>query len=175
MSKQIRKFDAVVLGSGQGGNPLARKLADIGEHVAMIESDHLGGTCINTGCTPTKTMVASAQVAHYARNATRWGVRANDVGIDLPSIVRRKSEVVMRFRTGWEKSFDSNDQVTLYRKRGRFVGPKQIQVGDEVIEGHRIFIDTGSKPTIPAIEGLSSVPYLTNVSLLELEDLPAHL
>lgn len=175
MSKQIRKFDAVVLGSGQGGNPLARKLAEIGEHVALIESDHLGGTCINTGCTPTKTMVASAQVAHYARNAARWGVRANDVGIDLPSIVHRKNEVVMRFRTGWQTSFDSNDHVTLYRKRGRFVGPKQIQAGDEIIEGNRIFIDTGSRPTIPGIDGLSAVPYLTNVSLLDLEDLPAHL
>jgi pyruvate/2-oxoglutarate dehydrogenase complex dihydrolipoamide dehydrogenase (E3) component len=175
MSKEIRKYDAVVLGSGQGGNPLVRKLAEIGEHVALIESDHLGGTCINTGCTPTKTMVASAQVAHYARNAARWGVRANEVGIDFPSVVRRKNEIVAKYRGGWEKRFDSSDHVTLYRKRGRFIGPKQIQAGDEVIEGNRIFIDTGSRPTIPAIDGLTGVPYLTNVSLLELEDLPAHL
>src|SRR5947209_2331644 len=95
-------YDAIVIGSGQGGNPLARAIAGRGEKVALLESGPLGGTCINTGCTPTKTMVASAQVAHYARNAARWGVNARNVTVDLPVVLRRKDEVVARFRSGWE-------------------------------------------------------------------------
>src|SRR5262250_141450 len=97
------KFDAIVIGSGQGGNPLAHKLADLGWQVALIERAQLGGTCINTGCTPTKTMVASAQVAHYARNATRWGVRTTGVTVDLPAIVARKDRIVQRFRAGHQR------------------------------------------------------------------------
>jgi pyruvate/2-oxoglutarate dehydrogenase complex dihydrolipoamide dehydrogenase (E3) component len=175
MGSEIRSYDAIVIGSGQGGNPLARQLAERGERVALIESGNLGGTCINTGCTPTKAMVASAQVAHYAKNAARWGVRADNVGIDLPAIVHRKNEIVNRFRSGWQKSFDSNEHVTLYRNRARFLAPKQIDTGDEVIEATRIFIDTGAAPAIPRIDGLNSVRYLTNVSLLDLEELPRHL
>ncbi len=175
MSKQIQRYDAVVLGSGQGGNPLVQKLAEQGERVALIESDQLGGTCINTGCTPTKAMIASAQVAHYARNAARWGVRADNIGVDLPAILRRKKEIVESFRSGWQKKFDGNQDVKLYRTRARFIGTRQLQAGDDTIEGERIFIDTGAKPTIPKIDGVDSVPYLTNDSLLELEDLPTHL
>ena len=175
MPKQIHKYDAVVLGSGQGGNPLAQKLAEDGQHVALIESDLLGGTCINTGCTPTKAMVASAQVAHYVRNAARWGIRAGNIGIDLPAVLRRKNEIVQSFRSGWEKKFQGNDRLRLYRARARFIGPSQIQAGEDIIESEQIFIDTGAKPAIPHIEGLDSAPYLTNVSLLDLEDLPAHL
>jgi pyruvate/2-oxoglutarate dehydrogenase complex dihydrolipoamide dehydrogenase (E3) component len=175
MSKETHNYDAVILGSGQGGNPLAQKLADQGERVALIESDHLGGTCINTGCTPTKAMVASAQVAHYARNAARWGVLAGNIGVDLPAILRRKNEIVGSFRSGWQKKFDANDHLKLYRARARFIGSRQIQAGDDVIEANRIFIDTGTKPSIPRIDGIEDVPYLTNVSLLDLEDLPAHL
>ncbi|HSU57668.1 MAG TPA: mercuric reductase [Bryobacteraceae bacterium] len=175
MPREIQSYDAIVIGSGQGGNPLARQLAERGERVALIEPDHLGGTCINTGCTPTKAMVASAQIAHYARNAQRWGVRAAQVSVDLPAVVRRKSEIVTSFRSGWQKKFDSNSHITLYRERARFTGPKQIQAGNEVLEGKRIFIDTGSTAAIPEVDGLDSTPYLTNVSLLDLEDLPAHL
>src|SRR5438270_1189681 len=97
------KYDAIIIGSGQGGNPLAQRLASRGKMVALIESDHLGGTCINTGCTPTKAMVASAQIAHYVRNASRWGVHANDIGVDLPAILERKNEIVASFRSGWKK------------------------------------------------------------------------
>src|SRR5258706_9254397 len=91
--KEFMKFDAIVIGSGQGGNPLCHRLADNGSNVALVERSHLGGTCINSGCTPTKTMVASAQVAHYARNAARWGVHASDVDLDLPAILERKNKV----------------------------------------------------------------------------------
>ena len=98
------KYDAMVIGSGQAGNPLCHKLADHGWAVALIEKAHLGGTCINTGCTPTKTMIASAQVAHYARNAERWGVRATQVSVDWPVIVGRKNKIVETFRAGQQRN-----------------------------------------------------------------------
>ena len=100
------KYDAIVIGSGQAGNPLCQDLADQGWQVALVEKDHLGGTCINTGCTPTKTMVASAQVAHYARHADRWGVRTGAVSVDLRRIVARKNEIVQRFRAGHQGHID---------------------------------------------------------------------
>ncbi len=175
MTQQTVKYDAIVIGSGQGGNPLAVQIAKRGERVALIESDQLGGTCINTGCTPTKTMVASAQVAHYARTATRWGVHAGEVRVDLPAVWKRKNEIVEGFRSGWETTFRKQENLQLYRVRARFVGPRRIEAGSEVLEGTRIFIDTGTRPTVPLIEGLDRVPYLTNVSLLELQKLPEHL
>src|SRR6266536_5451004 len=105
----MTKYDAIVIGSGQGGNPLAHGLADLGWQVALIEQAQLGGTCINTGCTPTKTMVHSAQVAHYARNAARWGVRAGEVSVDLGQIVDRKERVVQQFRAGQQRQVDSRE------------------------------------------------------------------
>src|SRR5229473_964580 len=122
------KFDAIVIGSGQGGNPLSHKLTDHGWKVALIEKAHLGGTCINTGCTPTKTMVASAQVAHYARNASRWGVHARDVRVDLPAILERKNKVVASFRSGQERRVEERKTLRLYRGHARFVSPNQLQV-----------------------------------------------
>jgi pyruvate/2-oxoglutarate dehydrogenase complex dihydrolipoamide dehydrogenase (E3) component len=175
MTGQVAKYDSIVIGSGQGGNPLAQQLGARGEKVALIESRHLGGTCVNVGCTPTKTMVASAQVAHYARNASRWGVRASNVSVDLPAILKRKDDVVMSFRSGWEKRFANQPNVHLYREKARFVGPKRVQVGKDVVEASRIFLNTGASPTIPRIAGLDAVPYLTNETLLELGELPEHL
>src|SRR5271169_2414070 len=107
------QFDAIIIGSGQGANPLSYALADRGWKVALIEKAQLGGTCINTGCTPTKTMVASAQVAHYARNAARWGVRARDVGVDLAAIVARKNKVVESARAGLQRRVDQRPNLTL--------------------------------------------------------------
>src|ERR1700751_6243805 len=100
------RYDAVIIGSGQAGNPLSNALAEHGWTVALIEKSHLGGTCINTGCTPTKTMVASAQIAYYSRNAARWGVQTSDVRVDMQTVLRRKNDVVKRFRSGWENSVD---------------------------------------------------------------------
>jgi pyruvate/2-oxoglutarate dehydrogenase complex dihydrolipoamide dehydrogenase (E3) component len=122
-----------------------------------------------------KLWLRARQVAHYVRNAARWGVQAGNVGVDLPAILQRKNEIVESFRSGWQKKFDGNGNVKLYRARARFVGLRRIQAGNDIMEADRIFIDTGAKPTIPKIDGLESVPYLTNASLLELEDLPAHL
>ncbi len=175
MSEKIEHFDAVIIGSGQGGNPLGQQLAKRGEKVALIERRYLGGTCVNTGCTPTKTMIASALVAHYARDGSRWGVHASDVQVDLPAILRRKDEIVLGSRSGWEKKVDGEGEPRLYREDGVFTSPKQLQAGDSVVEGKRIFIDTGARAALPVISGLEKVPYLTNESILELQDIPRQL
>ena len=169
------KFDAIVIGAGQAAKPLSFALADRGEKVVFVERAELGGTCINTGCTPTKTMIASAQVAHYARDAARWGVRATGVAVDLPAIVARKNKVVQGFRDSIQKGVDSRPNIRLVRGHARFIGTRQIQVGNETFESEKIFIDTGTRPLIPKIPGIDSVPFLTNVSIMELQELPRHL
>ncbi len=169
------KYDAIIVGSGQGGNPLAHRLADLGWSVALIEKKYLGGTCINVGCTPTKTMVHRAQVAHYARNAARWGVNAPNVSVDLAKIVAQKDEVVLSFRSGQQKQVDRRPNLRLYRGHARFAGPHQLKVADDLLESEKIFIDTGGRPNIPQISGLDGVPYLTNESILQLTTLPEHL
>jgi pyruvate/2-oxoglutarate dehydrogenase complex dihydrolipoamide dehydrogenase (E3) component len=169
------RYDAIVLGSGQAGNPLAHKLADHGWGVALVEREHLGGTCVNTGCTPTKTMIASAQVAHYARHAARWGVRTGEVSVDLPRVVTRKDQVVLQWRSGLERKVQQRPSLHLYRGHGRFLDPHRVRVGDLVLESERIFIDTGAQPSIPRIQGLDQAGYLTNVSIMQVTDLPEHL
>jgi pyruvate/2-oxoglutarate dehydrogenase complex dihydrolipoamide dehydrogenase (E3) component len=168
-------FDAVILGSGQAGSPLAHKLADHGWTVALVEKEHLGGTCVNTGCTPTKTMVASAQVAHYVRNAGRWGVQAGTVGVDLGRIVARKNQVVEQFRAGHERNVARRPSLHLFRGQARFVGPRQVEVNGQTLEGERVFINVGTRPEIPRLEGLDRVEYLTNASLMRLTEVPRHL
>jgi pyruvate/2-oxoglutarate dehydrogenase complex dihydrolipoamide dehydrogenase (E3) component len=169
------KYDAIIIGSGQGGNPLAHRLADLGWSVALIEEKDLGGTCINVGCTPTKTMVHRAQVAYYARNAARWGVNASNVSVDLAKIVAQKDEVVLSFRSGQQKQIDKRPKLRLYRGHGRFVAAHQLQVGADSLESEKIFIDTGARPSIPFIPGLETVPYLTNESVMRLTTVPEHL
>lgn len=175
MPNSARHYDAIILGSGQGGNPLAQKLAADGQHVAMIESRHLGGTCINTGCTPTKTMVASSQVAHYARHAERWGVHSGPVTVDLAAVVERKRKIVEEFRGGWESKMAKQSTLDLHRGFGKFVGLRQIEVNGEVLEAQRVFIDTGTSSIVPKISGIESVPHLDNETLMELTVLPKHL
>src|SRR2546421_4481188 len=169
------KYDTIIIGSGQAGNPLAYRMADLGWSVALVEKKHLGGTCINTGCTPTKTMVHRAQVAHYARNAVRWGVNASNVSVDLLKIVAQKDEVVLSFRGGQQKQVDNRSNLRLHRGHARFVGPHQLQLDGELLESEKIFINTSGCPSIPAIPGLESVPYLTNETVMQLTDLPEHL
>jgi pyruvate/2-oxoglutarate dehydrogenase complex dihydrolipoamide dehydrogenase (E3) component len=168
-------YDAIVIGSGQSGSPLANDLADRGWSVALIERRYLGGTCINTGCTPTKTMVHRAQVAYYARHAQRWGVIARDVHVDLPAIVAQKDKVVGSFRGGKEKQVAQRPKLRLYRAQARFVAPHQVAVAGETLESERIFIDTGGRPLIPDIPGLAGSGYLTNESIMTLTSLPDHL
>jgi pyruvate/2-oxoglutarate dehydrogenase complex dihydrolipoamide dehydrogenase (E3) component len=169
------KFDAIIIGSGQAGNPLSSALTERGWTVALIEKSYLGGTCINTGCTPTKTMIASAQVAHYARMGKKWGVNASGVSVDLPAIVARKNAVVRYFRDGQQHRVDKHPKLRLYRGVARFLSPKQVQVGDEILESDKIFIDTGTRPVPPRIPGIDSTGYLTNESLMELLEVPEHL
>jgi pyruvate/2-oxoglutarate dehydrogenase complex dihydrolipoamide dehydrogenase (E3) component len=168
-------YDAIVIGSGQAGNPLSQKLADRGWTVALIEQDHLGGTCINTGCTPTKTMVASAQVAHYARHAAQWGVRTGEVSVDLGKVVARKDKVVGQWRDSLERKVQQRPNLHLHRGHARFLDPHRLKVGDQEVEGKRIFINTGTRVVVPSLDGLDSVPYLTNASIMELREVPEHL
>ena len=169
------KFDAIVIGSGQAGKPLSFALADFGWKVALIERAELGGTCVNTGCTPTKTMVASAQVAHYARDAARWGVRTSGVAVDLPAVVARKNQVVQSARTGIQKRIDARPNIKLVRGPAKFIAPHQVQVGAEVFESEKIFINSGTRPAVPRIPGLDTVPFLTNATIMELQAVPEHL
>ncbi len=168
-------YDAIVIGSGQAGNPLSQRLADKGWTVALIEKGHLGGTCINTGCSPTKTMVHRAQVAHYARNGAKWGVRVSDVSVDLEKVVAQKNQIVESFRAGQQRHVDGRPNLHLHRGQAHFTGPHQLTVAGEVLESERIFINTGTRPAIPGIEGLEGAGYLTNASIMELTDLPGHL
>jgi pyruvate/2-oxoglutarate dehydrogenase complex dihydrolipoamide dehydrogenase (E3) component len=169
------QFDAIVVGSGQGGNPLAYRLADHGWSVALIEERELGGTCINVGCTPTKVMVHRAQVAHYARQAARWGVIARDVSVDLPKVVEQKRKVVMSFRGGQQKHVDERPKLKLFRGHARFIRPNELQVNDETLKSDRIFLDVGTRPAVPLIAGLDSVGYLNNETIMELSAVPEHL
>src|SRR5437773_945025 len=148
----MTRYDALVIGSGQAGSPLCFKLADHGWTVALIEQEHLGGTCVNTGCTPTKTLVASAQVAHYARHAERWAVNAGKVTVDFPGVIARKERVVGQWRAGLERQVQTRERVHLYRGQARFTGPHRVAVGAEVLESDRIFINTGGRPVVPALE-----------------------
>jgi pyruvate/2-oxoglutarate dehydrogenase complex dihydrolipoamide dehydrogenase (E3) component len=169
------KYDAIVIGSGQAGAPLSFRLADIGWQVALIEKGHLGGTCINTGCTPTKTMVHRAQVAYYARHAARWGVRASGVSADLQAIVAQKNNVVHRFREGREKQVKRRANLHLHTGHAQFVDAHQIRVGETLLEFEKIFINTGGVARIPLIPGLDAIQYLTNENIMDLTVLPEHL
>lgn len=169
------KYDAIIVGSGQAGNPLAFRLADLGWSVALVEEKDLGGTCINVGCTPTKTMVHRAQVAHYARNAARWGVNTSGVKVDLAKIVAQKDEVVLSFRGGQQRRVDERKNIRVYRNRARFVALHRLEAGGEIIESEKIFINTGGRASIPAIAGLREALFLTNESIMQLTTIPEHL
>jgi len=169
------KYNAIIIGSGQGGNPLSYRLAELGWQVALIEKANVGGTCINTGCTPTKTMVHRAQITHYARNASRWGVRAENVAPDLPAIVAQKDKTVAGFREGIQKKIGLHPNIKFYQGQARFTNAHQVQVGEILLESDKIFINTGGRPTIPDIPGLDRGRVLTNESMMELTEVPEHL
>ena len=169
------KYDAIILGTGQAGLPLAYALAGRGSTVAIVEKGNIGGTCINTGCTPTKTMVARAQVAHYARNAERWGVSTTGMRVNLDTIVAQKNKVVENARNSQTKRIGEFPSLRLYRGIAEFAGPHQVKVGAELLESDQIFINTGARPSIPEIPGLADSGYLTNETVMELTTVPEHL
>ena len=172
-------YDAVVIGAGQGGGPLATAFAEAGRKTALIERGHVGGTCINVGCTPTKTMVASARVAYLARRAGDYGVRLSAVTVDMARVRSRKQRVVESFRSGSVRALDRAGVDVVYGT-ARFVGPHALDVtlADGTHDRHSaevIVLDTGTRPFIPAISGLAEVPFLDSTSIMELGDLPEHL
>jgi pyruvate/2-oxoglutarate dehydrogenase complex dihydrolipoamide dehydrogenase (E3) component len=169
------KYDAIILGTGQAGLPLAYALAGRGSTVAIVEKGNIGGTCINTGCIPTKTMVARAQVAHYARNAERWGVSTTGMRVNLDTIVAQKNKVVENARNSQTKRIGEFPSLRLYRGIAEFAGPHQVKVGAELLESDQIFINTGARPSIPEIPGLADSGYLTNETVMELTTVPEHL
>lgn len=169
------EFDAIVVGAGQAGPSLAARLAGAGRRVAMVERHLFGGTCVNTGCTPTKAMVASAHAAHLARRAGDFGVSAGPVSVDMRAIKARKDTIVMDSRTGVEKWLRSTKNCTVLTGLATFEAPGRMRVGNEVLEAPLIFLNVGARPTIPNMPGVDKVPILTSTSILELEELPEHL
>lgn len=169
------EYDAIIIGSGQGGGPLAHKLADLAWKVAFLEKDHLGGSCVNYGCTPTKTMIASSRMAHYARRASQFGVHVGDVSVNMQEVVARKNKLVAEWRGGQEHQATSRPTLDLYRGHGRFVGPSSVEVNGQVLVGKHIFINTGTRPGTLPIPGLDQIDYLTNRNIMELDAVPEHL
>jgi len=170
----VTEYDAIVIGAGQSGPPLAHKLADLGQKVALIEREFLGGSCINYGCTPTKAMIASARIAHYARRGPEFGVHT-DVRVDLKEVVARKDALVKQWRDGQQGHVDSRDTLDLYRGHGRFTGPHEVEVNGEKLRSDRIFINTGTRPRVLDIPGLDEVEVLTNRNIMDLTEVPEHL
>jgi pyruvate/2-oxoglutarate dehydrogenase complex dihydrolipoamide dehydrogenase (E3) component len=175
----VESFDAIIIGSGQGGNPLAEAFTAAGKKTAMIERKDVGGTCINTGCTPTKTMVASARVAYLARRAADYGVDAGPVTVDMGRVRERKRAMVSSWRQSGEKGLEKA-HVELIRGDACFVAPLTLSVavhagGDRQLTAPQIFIDTGTRSVVPAIDGLDTVPYLDNETVMELDHVPDHL
>jgi pyruvate/2-oxoglutarate dehydrogenase complex dihydrolipoamide dehydrogenase (E3) component len=170
-----KRYDAIVIGTGQAGPPLAARLSDEGRHVAVIERKLAGGTCVNTGCIPTKALVASAKVAHMARRAGDFGVVTAAVGVDMKRVQARMDAIVRASREGVAKWMDGLDNGRFYRGHARFEGTHAVRVGEELLEGDSIFINTGARAAVPDIAGLDEVDYLTNSSMMSVDFLPEHL
>ena len=168
-------FDAIVVGAGQAGPSLAVRLAGAGWKVAFVERHLFGGTCVNTGCTPTKTMVASAHAAHLARRARDFGVEAGTVSVDMKAVKARKDAIVMKSRTSVEGWVRGTKNCTVYTGQAVFEGPNTMRVGDEVLEAQKIFLNVGARPLVRRMSGVDSVPFLTSSSILDLDELPQHL
>lgn len=170
----MQKFDAIIIGTGQAGVPLAKALAEKGWKLAVLENGLLGGSCVNYGCTPTKAMLSSARRAFVARSSLAHGLTTKLLRVDLPKIVQRKDQIVASFRASVKRKL-THENITLYEKAGKFVGPYQVQAGSEIIEGKKIFLNTGQSPVIPDTPGLQDAAYLTSTTLLDLKELPKHL
>ena len=175
-----RQYDALIIGSGQGGTPLSMALAGSGMRTALIERKHVGGTCVNEGCTPTKTMVASGRVAYLARRAADYGVHAGPISVDMAKVRQRKRDIVDSFRNGSQARIEKTSNLELIFGDASFSGPKTIAVdshdgGQHILSAQYVFINAGTRASQPKIDGLDTVPFLDNVSVMELEALPDHL
>jgi pyruvate/2-oxoglutarate dehydrogenase complex dihydrolipoamide dehydrogenase (E3) component len=173
-------YDAIVIGSGQGGKPLAGTLAGAGHKTAIIERDHVGGSCVNVGCTPTKTMIASARTAYVDRRSADYGIHNGSVTVEMTEVRQRKRDIVDKFRDGVRQIFESIKGLDLFLGEAHFTGPKELQVdlndGETIqLSADNIFINVGAQPMDPPIEGLDSVPTLDSTSIMEMGEVPDHL
>jgi pyruvate/2-oxoglutarate dehydrogenase complex dihydrolipoamide dehydrogenase (E3) component len=172
----MTKYDAIIIGTGQAGPSLAVRLASTGMKVAIIERKRFGGTCVNTGCIPTKTLIASARAAHIARRATEYGVIIDSsITVDMRKVKERKDAVVRRSNEGVEKWLKGAQNLTVYEGHARFEEAHQVRVGDELLEAGKIFINVGGRASTPPLPGLDQVSYFTNSTMMEVDFLPEHL
>ena len=174
------RYDAIVVGSGQAGTPLCRALAEAGMRTALVEREHVGGTCINEGCTPTKTMVASARVAYLARRSADFGVQIGKVTVDLKRVRQRKRDIVNSFRSGSQAKIEKTANLDLIFGAANFSGPKTLLVRgkdgrERTLAAEKFFVNAGTRAARPSIEGFDRVPFLDNISIMELEAVPEHL
>src|SRR5580698_6822680 len=171
-----KTYDAIIIGTGQAGPFLAQRLAGAGMKVAIIERKLFGGTGVNTGCIPSKTMVASAYAAHMVRRAADFGVVNNGpVSVDMKLVKSRKDEISGQSRTGVESWLRGMANCTVYQGHGRFVSAKEVSVGSERLTADRIFINVGGRAMVPQMPGIEEIPYLTNSSIMDVDFLPRHL
>jgi pyruvate/2-oxoglutarate dehydrogenase complex dihydrolipoamide dehydrogenase (E3) component len=169
-------FDAIIIGSGQAGPSLAARLSKAGRTVAIIERENFGGTCVNNGCVPTKTMVASAYAAHLARRASEYGVNiAGPIKVDMAQVMARKDAIVEKSRNGVENWMKGLEGGKTYRGHARFTSPKSVSINGEILSAENIFINTGGRAFVPAIPGVEKISYLTNASMMSVNFLPEHL
>ena len=176
----MKHFDAIIIGSGQAGTPLAKKLAEAGMQTALVEKRWIGGTCVNDGCTPTKAMIASARMAYTARKSSTLGIHVSNVSVDLPAIVERKNSIVSKFRNGSLEGLQKVKNLEVIFGNAQFTGVKKLSVlkddgSEEALTADLIFINTGTSPAIPPIPGLQDIPYFTSTSILDLNVVPEHL
>ncbi len=170
------RFDAIIIGAGQAGPPLAGRLTQAGMTVAVVERKLFGGTCVNTGCMPTKTLVASAQAANLARRAADFGVTVGGpVGVDMAAVNARKDAITSRSRDGIREWLKGMDRCTVYEGQARFTSPHELRVGEETLAADRVFINVGGRALVPDMPGVDRVPVLTNTTILQLDRVPRHL
>ncbi len=175
MSSDTTSFDAIIIGAGQAGPPLADRLTQAGQTVAVIERHLVGGTCVNSGCIPTKTLVASAYAAHLARRGSEYGIGTGDVTVDMAKVKARKDKIMLDDRSGVEGWLAGMDGATLIRGHARFVDPHTIDVDGRLLRADRFYLNVGGRASVPDLPGLDGVDYLTNVSVLQLDAVPEHL
>jgi pyruvate/2-oxoglutarate dehydrogenase complex dihydrolipoamide dehydrogenase (E3) component len=169
------RFDALIIGTGQAGPPLAGRLSASGMRVAIVERARFGGTCVNTGCIPTKALVASAYVAHKARHARSYGIDAGAVRVDMAAVKRRKDDISGKLREGIEAWLRGLERCEVIVGDAKFVGPRSVRVGERTLEADRVFINVGGRPLVPDMPGVGEVPFLTSDSILDLDFVPERL
>lgn len=169
------KYDAIIIGAGQAGPPLAEKLTQEGLKTAIIERQHFGGTCVNVGCIPTKTLVASARVAQFARRAAEFGIDIGNINVDMSRVKARMNQVRGDSNQGVTEWLEGMQNLEIIRGHARFVGERRIEVDGDVLEADKVFINVGARARVPDIPGLATVPYLTNSTMLEVDFVPEHL